>query len=358
MQSNSSNSSLISSYEAYITNITNQFIYYFVIVSSVIGISGNLLSMVIFIRLTFKNTKINMGLLYTCQTIIDLITLILTLLVFRGSVFIFGINILTISDSYCRAFGFLRRYTLHASVWMSVLISFDRFTFVLYEQRFRFMKNKLILFAIIFGVMLLIAIVDIENLFYYLAVSSKTGVFSCTLSDQLSLASDIISMFLRTYIPMILMAVFNGLVIYQLFKRSKSSNLVQNQNNSLKRKEHQFTIAVMSCNILFFLTNFPYSIFYIPYDIEFYSGVLKRNSTLSAIYTLVLNIIISVAFVSQICSIFMYLAFNKLFRKEFTRIFLFFLSCKVFMSLKSETSVTNSVVVVKRNGQASFSGRN
>lgn len=87
---NASNSSSGLSYEAYINNIDNQITYYFTISSSVIGIPGNLITMVIFIRLAIKNPKINMGFLYTFQTLIDLINLIFTLLVFRGSPYLFG----------------------------------------------------------------------------------------------------------------------------------------------------------------------------------------------------------------------------------------------------------------------------
>ena len=350
MENISNHSSFSPSYRDYINTVNNQLVYYFVIVSSAIGIPGNLISMVVFIRLAIRNPKINMGLLYVCQTAIDLNALIFSLLVFRGSIYLYGYLALNINDSYCRAFAFLRRFTLHASSWMSVLIIFDRFTFVLYENRFKFMKNKLILSAIIFGVMFLIAIADIENLFYYIDSSSKNPSFTCTGSNPVTVASDIISICLRTYIPLILMIVFNLLLINRIFaKKRRASKVVH--NSTIKRKEHHFTIAVMSCNVLFFLSKFPLSVFYVFYDLNLYTGNFKKDQTLSDVFNFYMNIFVSISFLDLTLSFFMYLAFNKLFLKEFCRLFFSCLPCCNHFDWESSGVISTP----KRNGQASLS---
>ena len=316
------NISNTSNYETYIKNADSQMTYYFVVISSAIGIPGNLISMFVFIRLTLRNKKINMGFLYTFQTIIDLIMLILTLLVFRGSPYLFGYLVLNIGDSHCRAFMFLRRFIIQASSWISVLIIFDRFTFVLYKSRFRFMKNKFILSLIILVLMILIAIVNIANLFYYIGGSSTTSIFTCIASSFVAILSDMVSMVVRIHIPLLLMLIFDIRMIYHLYKSSKSAKA-----SSVKRKEHQFTIAAMLCTFLFFITYFPLAIFYIFYDIELYSGAFNGDSVLSVLYTFYLNIFLNISYVQQTFSLFIYLAFNKLFRRELFKI-LFFKSVK------------------------------
>lgn len=350
MQNNSNSSSALS-YEAYINNMNNQFTFYFVVVSSAIGIPGNLISMFVFIRLAIKNKNINMGILYTCQTIIDLIVLVATLLLLRGPVFLFGYSFLNIHDAYCRVFSFMKRFLLHASIWMSVLIAFDRFIFVLYNNRFKFMKNKRILSAIIAGMLLSIAIIDVENFFFTLS-PSKNALLTCLGNNAVTLAGDVISALMRTYIPMTLMAVFNGHVIYRLFKSANSAKVSHKSTTRIRRREHQFTLAAMSCNILYFLTNFPMSVFYILFDVHLYSGTFKSDSTFSAVYSLYMNIFISLAFILQTCSIFMYLAFNNLFRKEFCALFSF----NGFFNLNSETSFSQSVSK-RNNDQLSLSGK-
>ena len=315
------------SYDAYLNSLNSQLVYYFVIVSAVFGIPGNLISMIVFIRLAIKNPKINMGLLYTCQTAIDLFMQIISLVVLRGATYLFGLVVFNLGDSFCRGFMFLRRYHLQASSWMSVLISFDRFTFVLYEQRFKFMKNKLILSGLIFAVMFLVALSDVENLFYYLTWSNKTSSYSCVASNTVTVASDIIAMIVRIYIPMLLMVVFDGLMIYRIAKKSRSSKLAR--KNSLKRKEHHFTVSVLSANFAFFLYNIPLAIFFIFYDSLLYSNAFKNNSTLSALYSLYMNILVSISFFDQTFSVFMYFGFNKLFRKELVFIIFKIFHCEI-----------------------------
>lgn len=341
MPSNSTNQTSSQSYEAYINTLNNQFVYYFVLSSSAIGIPGNLISMLVFIRIMFKNPKINMGFLYTCQTAIDATVLIFTLLVFRGSTYLFGYLVLNYNLTYCRTFAFLRRFVLQASSWMVVIISFDRFTFVLYESRFKFMRSKLNLSAIILGVMFLLAIADLENFFYYI----DSATFKCTSSNTISVAADMVAVFFRTYIPLVLMLVFNILMINRIFKRKRSSMIIH--NNAIKRKEHHFTIAVISCDVLFFLSKFPLSVFYILYDIDLYSGVFKKDSTLSVVYSFYLNIFVSISSFDQIFSIFMYFSFNKVFHKEFCRMFLSCLPCK---ALVNDSSAVKSVS--KRNNSS------
>jgi hypothetical protein len=250
-------------------------------------------------------------------------------------------------------FSFLRRFLLHASIWMLVFISFDRFTFVLYERRFRFMKNRLILSSMIFGLMFALAILDVENFFYYTYGSSKSSLLTCMGTNSITLAADLISLFLRIYIPMPLMLIFNGLMIYRLVKSSRSSQLVA-RKSSQKRREYQFTLAVMSCCLLYFISNFPISVFYIFFDVYLYSGTFKNDSTLSVEYSFYLNVFLNCAFILQTLSIFVYLGFNKLFRKEFCFMFFSFLFCKPPpRGFRSESSLSQSFS--KRNDQSSLS---
>ena len=349
------NSSNTSSYDAYLNNINNQMTYYFVVISSAIGIPGNLISMLIFIRLAIKNSKINMGFLYTCQTIIDLLVLIFTLFVFRGSVYIFGYLVINISDSYCRGVMFFRRFIVQASSWMSVLIIFDRFIFVLYEHRFKFMKNKLILSAIIFGVMLLLAISDLENIFYYVESSLKS-VRTCIGSYEITISSDIIAMAVRIHIPMVLMAIFNGLVINRISKSSTVRLATEKVSN--RRKERQFTIAAMLCNVLFFLVNFPLAIYYIVYDINLYSGVFKSTSTVATVYTFYMNVCINLSFLVQTLSVFIYFGFNKLFRNELFIVIFKLFPCSFCDQFNFESSIQHTKASTRNKDMTSLPGKN
>ena len=279
-----------------------------------------------------------MGFLYTCQTTIDLIVLIFTLFVYRSGTFIYGYSPANISDSICRASAFLHRLMMQSSSWMSVFIIFDRFIFVLYEHRFKFMKSKLILSAIMCGIFILLAIADIENLFFYLSAS-----FSCTANNEVTVSSNIINIVIGFYIPLAIIILFDTLMIRQIIKKRKVK-IVRGNDGLLFKKEHYFTVAVISCTVLFFISKFPLSIYYISYDINLFSGNFKIDQTLNTMFSLYFNLLVSLSYFNLTFSVFMYLAFNKLFLKEFCRLFLF-----CFSRFRSDSSVGPSGMSVRIN---------
>ena len=280
--------------------------YYFNIASSAIGIPGNLISIIIFARL--MRNKNNMGFLYIWQCSIDLFMLFYFLFIVRSNT-IFRINLNDQSDLTCRLFSFLRRFTIHASSWIAVIISFDRITFVLYGHvnRFRFLKSKLNITCTILVIFTIIAIVDIPNLFHLI---NQKGV--CKPDFVVKISTDIISIFFRTYIPFGLMVIFNTIMIRKILQNKR---IVANQSAN-SRKETQFTLAVIASNAYFLILNLPLSLFYIFYDILFvflYSSFFDK-------YLLANAIINDIAACEQTFSFFIYLAFNKLFRNTFLSI--------------------------------------
>lgn len=121
------------SYAASLSSLSTQISNNFVIVSSAIGIPLNLLSIFIYLRPNLNKT--NMGFLYACQAFVDMTLLLVTLFLIRGSSFIFGTTVSNASDFVCKLLTFVRRFTLHISSWMCVVITADRFVFVIYKNR-------------------------------------------------------------------------------------------------------------------------------------------------------------------------------------------------------------------------------
>lgn len=156
-----------SNYAAYLTKLSSDINTYLTYILPAIGIPCNLISVFIFWRLI--RNKSNMVFLGIFQSIFDAILLLLVLLVFRSK-YLFGINLVNQGDVLCKVVTFLRRYIYIASSWMLVLITFDRVIFVLYryEGRFKFMKNKLILTALIFAILFILALFNVPNFLFYL----------------------------------------------------------------------------------------------------------------------------------------------------------------------------------------------
>lgn len=302
---------------------------YFTIAFASVGIPGNLLSAIVFARLIAK--KSNMGLLYSAQCLVDLTSVLIALFLTRGPFLLFSANFASQNDALCKLTMFMRRFPLHASSWMAVLTAFDRFTFVFYEQYFRFMKNKLILATIIIVILTLVTIINVPNLLYYW-VPYLPG---CTADFSVVISSDVISVMLRTYIPLAIMLVFNAIMIRKVSQKS----LVK-KGTTRRRGEHHFTMAVISFDVIFFLTHFPLSIFYILYDIKLYSNDFQTDAYSAAVYNLVFNVVINVSLLDQMFSFFTYFAFNKLFRNELKRLLA---TCLPFIKIANESLIDRTL---------------
>lgn len=327
-------------YTAFINKLNTDISTYFVITSSSIGIPLNILNIIVFSRLMYQKT--NMGFLCTCQAIVDLMLFLITLLLARSSPFIFPVSLDTLSDPMCRFIKYIRRLPLHISSWMAVLITFDRVIFILYGngRKFKFMKKKTSLAAIMAVMFTSLAIIDIPNLFFYLPprTVSANGTLgpatSCTASFPVLFSSDMISIFFRTYIPLGLMLFFNLLMIRKIFNNSRASF----KQNSLSRKEFQFTFAVMAFDAYFFILNFPTSVFYILFDVNYYSGAFTVNPQFGALYNLLLGVMVNLSFCEQTFTFFMNFAFNKLFRQTLLHIIGRIFGISRFTSIHPTTS--------------------
>ena len=306
------NSSENSDYENYIRYLfsTKDIIEnVFNIASPAIGIPCNLISIFIFARL-MNNNKNNMGFLYVWQCSIDLILILFTILLLRSGTTL-GVELRNQYQWGCKSILVLRSILLHSSSWINVLTTFDRFTFVLYghANRFRFLKKKRYLTYMILMIFTISVITATPNLFFYI----KHGRIErfCSADIMVKISSDIVFILFRAFIPLMIMLVFNIIMIRKIIGRSKSMA----HQSAYSRKERQFTIAVIAFDVFFFVVNLPLSLFHIFFDVNYLSGHFNLD-LFQAKYILVAVITNNLALCEQSFSLFMFFAFNKLFRRE------------------------------------------
>ena len=292
-----------------INQIGNSIVYYNNIVFLVVGVPFNLVNILMFTRLILnKKNKTNMGFLGLCQSIVDITMLVYFSLVLRSTIF-FGMSFTNTIDSLCKFIFYFRRMVVCSSSWMQVFTTFDRFIFVIFGHagRFKFMKQKRHLAIIIFGILILLALANITNLFYYIS----KGI--CTADSSILVASDMILIITRLYIPIFLMIFFNLFMIRTVFKK-RNTALRQTSN---AKKEYLFTISVIANDAFYLLFHLPGSIYYILYDINLYSGAINGDPLFAANYMFYGNIVQDFSLYMQTFSFFVYFAFNKIYRKEF-----------------------------------------
>ena len=297
-----------SSYVANINRISDSITYYSILINLAAGVPLNLVNIIVFTRLMLNKTnKTNMGFFGLCQSIVDMILLLYFSLIFRSAA-ILSVNLVRTSDSICKLLNFIRRLLTCSSSWMQVITTFGRFVYVIFEyrDRFKFMKQKRYLAAIIFGVLIVLALSNIINLFYYLSKGS------CTADSSIVIASDFLLIIMRLYIPIFLMIVFNLFMIRIVIQKRK----IALRENSNTRKENLFTISVIANDAFFLLFHLPVSIYFILYDINLYSGAINSDSSFAANYNLFGNAVKDFSLSVQTFTFFIYLAFNKLYRRE------------------------------------------
>lgn len=353
MNQNMSNLTESIAYASYLNTINVDINNSLALIGLAIGVPGNLWSILVFARLISRHskTKNNMALLYTILCIFDLISIVWINLVTKGylSWSIFEWFTSFNSSAFCPLTNFMRRATLHFSSWMTVFITLDRYVFVFYPNRFIFLRsNKLALLGLVFLLFFLISLINIPNLFFY-----QTGATSasCTASFEIILASDLLSIITRTYIPLGFIVFFNIKMILKISHRKTTllvssfpiSSISNNDSNKASR-ERLVTLAVISSGLIFFVTHFPISIVYILYDIQLYNSDEFRNTDplVAAVYNLTFNCFVNFSVLDQIFSIVTYWLFNKIYCQEARRLLALCFTCLSNVSSSNSEDLNGS----------------
>ena len=297
----------------YLADLANKFDYYFVITLVPFGILTNSLSIIIFLRKSLNTT--NMGFFNLLISTSNLITLTFYLFVME-SMRIFHYDLAIESDFACKITYLLRRVIREIAPIIEIAMTLERFMSVYYPKRFRFINNRLFLLGLIGFIFVCFVLISFENLFYYLEFNNSTRVFVCTSSQLVSSSSDLVSATLRTFLPFSVMFVLNILMIRRLISR----RLIKSATKS--RRDYQFTVSVISMNILFLILNFPVSVGYIL-RIVFSSNLpTSEPSHTNQVIEFFWRVSYLLATANYILTNFTNLLFNRLFRKELIRIFI------------------------------------
>lgn len=303
----------------YFINLNNEITKSYVITTTIIGISCNVISAIVFSRLIDSRT--NMGILCLMQSIVDLVIFVVYFLLIRSSPLLFPISIESRSNISCKLIAYIRSFTLHASSWTTVLITFDRFVSIVFPHRYEFLRKRRNLAIVVISTFLLLAILNAPNLWFYI----NSGF--CTSSYSVLVVTELTYNLVRTYIPLFLMTLFNIIMIRKIFKSSRIAGKQQTSSN-FARIEYQFTWTVIAFDVYFFVTNFPQAIFNTMFNLRRSSGALKPSDLTSfAYFNLLSGIFLDISLLQQTLAFFFNIVFNRLFREEILRFCGRFLPC-------------------------------
>ena len=202
----------------------------------------------------------------------------------------------------------------------------------------------------------LILITNMTNLMTYPGVSTSNYTSStCTTTNDVNIATNLIANLMRVFIPFGLMLTLNLLVIYRL-KQSKIkvgvSNLIQvasKLQNSSNQPYHQITNKEFRFMVSTIIIDFVFLFFYLPLGVNYgiatynlFSTSLTSNSLWNAAYNLFSQVTQMLAISHTSMLIFVFLIFNRNFRIEFILMFRLY---KLFPSLQPDSSTNQTRTV-------------
>ena len=318
-----------------LNNITNQINLYYSAIVIPIGIILNFITCFIFARsssVTKKNVIIN--LLYIGLGAYDILALINSIL-FAQLLPALGIYLVNYSPVTCIILNWYRKVVIQAPSWVQVLITLERYLSVCFANRFTLFKRKRNVIAMLLSIFALLTVVNIGQAWYFMALVGQNNTYYafngddnsliiqsnssyiCTSSNEDSLATDIINVLFRFVFPFSIMIVLNVFITKNLYESKRRTNV---GNRSFKQ-ERNYTFTVVGFNVLFFVLNLPWTVYYILSHIQ-NSGVVIFNASLDiSILDLMNSVVFSIFYLNNLSSFFLNIFFNKIFRKQF----LFFL---------------------------------
>jgi hypothetical protein len=331
-----------------LSHASNQVGFYMASIAMPIGALLNIFAIYIFTRPNLNKT--NMGFLFIWQKAIDTSLLFSYTFIFRAPI-LFDFDPFAASNVACKLLSFYKRFMLVMSSAIMVFIAFDRFLFVHYHKRFKFMKRKRNLMLIIGVMALSVAVLTLDNLFFYVEEVSVVKSFfnstlnlteqitstklTCTSSLVVSILSDFLLVSLRVYLPIMLILIFNIILIKDLVK---SKNRVKFK---IHKKEIQFTFTVIFSSFVFFGLYFPVSVVVLLKNVFLFTSIEHSKE----IFDFCHYISIEISTIYLVIEFFVLLAVNKIFRKE---------CVLIFRKLKHKLSQSDSDVSAIQSGVASL----
>ena len=284
-----------------------------------IGLIGNLLSIIVFSRKSFRNNSISTYCIalsiFECITLIQFINDMYNL--------VYNINLADQSDALCKLIDSSGVYLNSIQSWIMVAFSVNKLLEIRVNS-IALVKMKWFQWSIVAGIVLFDIVFYIYFPIFIKVREIYPGYFIC---DLTTIGFFNIYMFLSIFegslIPFITMTVTSILTIRMLIRSRKSIERNGHLSQDRKSRDRKYAISSLTLNILFIILKLPLLVFYILsayysyYNLYFY------------------KIAFLLYFLNMSLSFFVHFITNSVFRREFLILF------KVVM-INGESTLSNT----------------
>lgn len=227
----------------------------------IVGLSGNLIALLVLIREKLK--KIGTRHIFIYLFLSDTVYLLQLIINYLG--YGFGLDLSTISSLSCQIYVYFN-YSLGAiSPWLLIYISLEKFVSIKWPDHRLILKNKLyqkffFLLVLIFNLLYYLPIP-----FFYTLIEYKTNKtdyltkYGCEFKDyrsqKITSYMDLIN---RGTVPILLMIVLSIMLIYYI--KTSSKRVISDFNhkeNKIHNRNIRFSITSVYINIFYMALNLP-----------------------------------------------------------------------------------------------------
>jgi hypothetical protein len=195
------------------------------------------------------------------------------------------------------------------STWLHVFLTIYRYLCVAFNNKLKNIFNNRKRLSLMFvGLFVVMCIVNLPSIFFRLNSNDE-----CVATNLIVLMRNIFILLFRTFLPILFQKVFSALLIYKLFKVSRSVN-----RNQLTEKEYKSAKKIVWLVAIYLITETPYLLMTI------YKRCIRHKRCIRAFAYQTLAYYCSLIFGSHLFGsllFFVNLFTNKLFQREIKTMF-------------------------------------
>jgi len=297
------------SYSDYTYSFSHEVYLYGSIFFVPVGLTLNLIQLMVFNGKDFRKNKSNMGFLMKVFVVADSMALFWNFVIYQS---IIGLNISLFSSFTCALFLYLSLTIQQIPLFFQTFITFVNYLSVVYPSQYARLNKKKYLSYCFVLIVCFVLLLNAPSSFRYL---NKTIVqrTSCDSTYLINLITTIQTALVRFFLPFLVISTLNLFTLRRMIK-SKCNLRISLVN------ERRFAFVIEILGFIFVLFNFPFCLLQILHTV--FECVLNYSFNSNIIVTLRVWRELSRAFAWLYYGMgfFINISFNRIFRKNFFKL--------------------------------------
>jgi len=299
------------SYSDYTYSFSHEVYLYGSIFFVPVGLTLNLIQLMVFNGKDFRKNKSNMGFLMKVFVVADSMALFWNFVIYQSTI---GLNISLFSSVTCSLFLHFSLTIQQLPLFFQAFITFINYLSVVYPSKYaKLNKKKNFAFCFLLIVCLVILVNALSSLRYLKTINQRT---TCDSTYLINLTTTIQTALFRFFFPFLLISVLNFLTLRRMIN-SKCIFHISLVN------ERRFAFVIEILGFIFIFFNFPFFLLQFVHSILEYVFHYSFDSNMMVNIRFGIELSRAFAWLYYGIGFFINITFNKIFRKNFFKLISF-----------------------------------